>query len=402
MASFYDKRSYLASRMDVIQSYVWTALAAAATVLLVYRFYQTRPKPIPTPVPTTEPPAQESPRKITRNPPMPTRVIRPPPTGHVSISKILVHPIKSCRGTSIQTARYTPEGLEHDRTWCIVDANTYVVMTARAFAKMVLITPRIELDSESPHTGVLDISFPEESECESFKIPLKPTEEVLRTWKMLDEFKVWASDPNYIDGYICENIVSTGPSPSAVISKYFGKPMYLIYKGSIPRAIKPTTNFPSLTGAAALQDGYPLLVLSEESTTMVEQELSGHIGTQGINEIWRTNKVAIERFRPNIVFRGAGPFAEDDWEEITIGSENAPPITLVSPCTRCLLPNVCPGSGERDKAVPYKVLLKFRVGLEPQEPRKPCVGRNSVPSGAGVVSVGDAVIVKKMVNNPVA
>lgn len=112
----------------------------------------------------------------------------------------------------------------------------------------------------------------------------------------LDEFKVWASDPNSIDGYICENILPGGPSPSSVISKYFGKPMYLIYKGSIPRAIKPTTNFPLLTGAAALQDGYPLLVLSEESTTLVEEELSGHIGTQGITEIWRTNKVAIERY----------------------------------------------------------------------------------------------------------
>lgn len=45
----------------------------------------------------------------------------------------------------------------------------------------------------------------------------------------------------------------------------------------------------------------------------------------------------LQRFRPNIVFQGGGPFAEDAWEEITIGSKSAPRITLVSKCTRCLV-----------------------------------------------------------------
>ena len=43
------------------------------------------------------------------------------------------------------------------------------------------------------------------------------------------------------------------------------------------------------------------------------------------------------RFRPNIVMKGAGAWAEDAWEEIRIGSETAPKMTLVSACARCLV-----------------------------------------------------------------
>ena len=49
------------------------------------------------------------------------------------------------------------------------------------------------------------------------------------------------------------------------------------------------------------------------------------------------------RFRPNIVFRGAGvPFAEDVIKELVISPnkdspENGTPINLVSKCTRCLV-----------------------------------------------------------------
>lgn len=53
--------------------------------------------------------------------------------------------------------------------------------------------------------------------------------------------------------------------------------------------------------------------------------------------------VGFFRFRPNIVLSGAGAFAEDLWEEITIGpsdrvdSESSPRFMLVSKCARCLV-----------------------------------------------------------------
>ncbi|KAF9004923.1 hypothetical protein BDZ89DRAFT_604837 [Hymenopellis radicata] len=40
------------------------------------------------------------------------------------------------------------------------------------------------------------------------------------------------------------------------------------------------------------------------------------------------------------------------------------------------LPNVSPETGIRDKAVPYKVLMKIRVGIDPKQKWKACVGCN--------------------------
>lgn len=64
------------------------------------------------------------------------------------------------------------------------------------------------------------------------------------------------------------------------------------------------------------------------------------------------------------------------------------------------LPNVSPETGVRDNAVPFKVLMKFRTGIDPNHKLKPCVGCNAVPSASGTVKVGDWVYVKKMFAGP--
>ena len=134
---------------------------------------------------------------------------------------------------------------------------------------------------------------------------------------------------------------------------------------------------------------------------------------------------SLSRFRPNIVLKGAGAFAEDIWEEISIGGDNDErmDISLVSKCARCLvsaifdenifsmtlivlisfrqLPNVSPETGIRDKAVPFKVLMKFRSNVDPRMKRQPCMGVNGVSAGSGVVKVGQWVEVKKLLTPPV-
>ncbi|KAI5830595.1 hypothetical protein K523DRAFT_239506 [Schizophyllum commune Tattone D] len=308
--------------------------------------------------------------------------------GRVEVTKLLVHPIKSCRGTSVASARYTPEGMENDRKWCIVDADTHQVITAREVAKMVLITPTLP-----DATGLLRVSFPSDSPCEPFAVPANPSYATLASWVRISDIKLWG---DLVDSYVCEAAGEGGRSPSAILSDYFERDVLLVMKGPKPRLLAPTDAFPNLKGSCVFQDGYPLLVLSEEGLDDIERELRENVGSQGIDPRWKEAKLAVERFRPNIVFKGAGPFEEDFWEEIAIGEPSAPGITLVSKCTRCLLPNVSPETGERDKAVPYKVLLKFRTGLHPKLKMKPCVGCNGVPKGEGVVRVGDAVWVRKM------
>jgi len=207
-----------------------------------------------------------------------------------------------------------------------------------------------------------------------------------------------------VDGYICQAVDSTSPSPSEILSKYIGRPVHLVMKGPKYRACDATQTFPDLVASALFQDGFPLLVTSEESLKNVGDEVNrwanGPVDGKsigGIDDMWKTGRIPIERFRPNIVFCGAdAPFVEDFIKELVISPNRDPPkdcvpINLVAKCTRCLLPNVDPAAGVRDKSVPYKVLMKFRTGKDPERPSKPCFGSNGVPRGNGVVRIGDFV-----------
>ncbi|KAF9257079.1 hypothetical protein L218DRAFT_910811 [Marasmius fiardii PR-910] len=321
----------------------------------------------------------------------------------VRVSKLFIHPIKSCRGSTVQSSRYTIEGLEFDRRWCVIEADTHEIITAREFPTMVLITPTIEEDESSSYGGILNISFPETSGCRSLSIPLRPTGDLLKTWKILDDVDLMGRLA--IDGYICQETSdgSEAYDPKTVsetLSAYFGRPVHLVLKGNSPRPCLPSTNFPDFISTALYQDMYPLLFLSEESMAEVDREVQSRVGTSQIDERWNTDKVAIERFRPNIVLKGGGPWAEDDWEEVSIGSDienpqNVPPILIVGKCRRCTLPNVSPETGEKDKSVPLKVLMKFRLGLDPNYKYAACVGSWGAPLKEGVVKVGDKIFVRK-------
>lgn len=61
---------------------------------------------------------------------------------------------------------------------------------------MVLITPTIILEEGSPHRGRLEISFPAYSGCETFSVPLCPSQDLLNTWPMW--VQVFARDSTLI------------------------------------------------------------------------------------------------------------------------------------------------------------------------------------------------------------
>ena len=104
-----------------------------------------------------------------------------------------------------------------------------------------------------------------------------------------------------VDGYVSratplESVDSSLVlDPSSVLSKYFGNPVYLVYKGPRPRVVSPTVQFPDLKATSVFQDMYPLLVLSQENLKEVERELRGRVGTEGIQEVWKDMTIVVER-----------------------------------------------------------------------------------------------------------
>jgi uncharacterized protein YcbX len=105
---------------------------------------------------------------------------------------------------------------------------------------------------------------------------------------------MWPDHPP-VDGYVCEALSSDKGTASANLSRYFGKPVHLVFKGPRPRSINPTPAFPDLVATAKYQDMYPLLILSAESMAAIEDEVQKHMDTLNVDKEWATRSVVIER-----------------------------------------------------------------------------------------------------------
>lgn len=212
--------------------------------------------------------------------------------------------------------------------------------------QMVLITPTIIENKENPEKSRLEISFPPDSGCTPLSIPLCPSEELLATWERVEDLSVHSVTE--IDGFITRPSDLSLPATlvSDTLSTYFNKPVHLAYKGPRLRPARPTLTNPTLSVGVDYHDGYPLLMASNESFGAVRAMIERWVADQPDGKVGKDvpghlKTLKIERFRPNIIFEGAGvPFAEDMWRGVIIHHGKTGQKTefaLVSKCTRCMV-----------------------------------------------------------------
>ena len=106
----------------------------------------------------------------------------------------------------------------------------------------------------------------------------------------------------------------------------------------------------------------------------------------------------MNRFRPNVVVKGSGPFDEDKWARIGIGETN---FRVVKPCARCVMTTVEQSTGEFDGKEPLRTLATFRLAKQVHpdvyesfglNPNGVLFGENLIPENSGgVIAVGDSV-----------
>jgi uncharacterized protein len=182
------------------------------------------------------------------------------PQKEIHISALYVHPIKSCRGTSVTKARYTHDGLLYDRTWLIIDRKTNKFCTARELPRMVLIEPRI-----NEETNTLEVSIPlthKGKGTATVSTPLEPTEEQLSSMELVKDITIWI---HKVDGY------AVSQEADEALSEFFGKDVRLVRKGPSERPSGPDDSRPNPT--LNYQDFYPLLVASQASLEHVQRTL---------------------------------------------------------------------------------------------------------------------------------
>jgi len=261
----------------------------------------------------------------------------------LSISALYIYPIKSLGGIPLDTATLTDRGFQHDRRWMLVDEDN-CFLTQRELPTMSLLQVQLREDGlliKHKHTG------------ESIIVPFTPLGAPCTV-------TVWddTCEAQYVDKYADE-----------WFSRMLSLPCRLVYMPeSSLRKVDP--DYAHGEEITSFSDGYPLLLIGQASLDDLNNRLS--------------QKITMERFRPNIVFTGGAPYQEDEMVAFNIAG-----ITFygVKPCARCVIPTIDLGTGEKGKE-PLKTLSGYR-----QRNNKIYFGQNLLFRNAGPahISVGDAI-----------
>jgi hypothetical protein len=94
---------------------------------------------------------------------------------------------------------------------------------------------------------------------------------------------------------------------------------------------------------SSLHDAAPFHLTSEESLA----DLNARAGTT----------LPMNRFRPNLVVRGARAYAEDSWKTVAIGDTI---LRWIKACKRCVTTTTDQTTGERTSREPLLTLSKYR------------------------------------------
>ncbi|KAF2493334.1 hypothetical protein BU16DRAFT_528644 [Lophium mytilinum] len=326
-----------------------------------------------------------------------SRIPLPPPT---TITNLFLHPIKSCHGISVTSARLLPTGLDLDRQWMWVSYPDRKFLTIRQNARMTLIRPSYDSASDT-----LTITAPAPSSVDeklTFTIPAHPS-------------PTWLAENTHVqDATVWSTTMPTYEYPAALthpFNAFFAQDVRLVYKppiSSSPRALVGNGSKKILGRAAStcFADLFPVLVGSEKSIA----ELNTRLAAQD------EDVIGVTRFRPNILVDGVEPWAEDRWKTLRIvpaaaaASDAASTfyanvmhelvsesvvLDVVARCARCHVPNVDPETAVEHKRQPWDTLMKYRR-VDPGIRFKPCFGMLCVPRKAAEVRVGMKVMVTEV------
>ena len=117
-------------------------------------------------------------------------------------------------------------------------------------------------------------------------------------------------------------------------------------------------------------DGYPFLIIGQGSL----DDLNGRLD----------DPVPMNRFRPNLVFKGGTPYEEDFWQQFKIGDAS---FLGVKKCGRCRVPTIDQETGIVGKE-PIQTMKLYRV-----EDHVVNFGMNAVSIQTGSIRIGDKIAI---------
>jgi uncharacterized protein YcbX len=256
-----------------------------------------------------------------------------------------LYPLKSAGGFQVAQARVDETGLAHDRRWMVVDGGGRF-LTQRSHPRMALL--RTSLSQRA-----LRVTGPG---MDPLELPLGDPPEA----GPAELIPVWDKD---------RDAVSCGPEAAAWMSAFLGVSCRVVRSVSPPG----TSGLgPCGTVRAGFADGWPALVISTASLADLNRRLD--------------DPLPMNRFRPNLVVEGIGPYAEDQWRRARVGD-----VTVVGrkPCFRCAITTTDQDTAERG-VEPLRTLATYRRAAGGEV----AFGMNVGFEGGGVLRAGDRVLVE--------
>ncbi|CAJ1975946.1 unnamed protein product [Sphenostylis stenocarpa] len=295
------------------------------------------------------------------------------------ISSLFIYPVKSCRGISVSHAPLTPTGVRWDRQWVVVNSQGRAC-TQRVDPKLALVEVELPPDAlvedyQATKDSYMVLKAPG---MEPLKICLSKQHEVT------EAITVWEWTGSAWD---------EGIEASQWFSDFLGKPCQLVRFNTDSEVRQVDPDYVGGQHRTYFSDGYPFLLLSQESLV-------------ALNELLK-EPIPINRFRPNILVEGCDPYSEDLWTEIKISEFLFQGVKL---CSRCKVPTINQETGIAGSE-PTETLMKTRSGkvIRPDAKNKNKVyfGQNMVwnwmeSSAKGsekIIQVGDPVYVIRMVSS---
>lgn len=266
-----------------------------------------------------------------------------PINSNAQVHSIHVYPIKSCAGTTLEHAICLDSGLLNDRRWVITDEG-YTAITQRDTERMVLITPTPTDDERVRLTA---------PEMEPLEFPILKSESSMT-------IDIWGNTCKAMDA---------GDEAARWISSFLGRKCRLVQAANDTERRTKVAKPNGQASPVLFNDSSPLLVISQESLDDLNARLD--------------EPVPMDRFRPSIVIKGLGAYAEESIPELKVGG-----LTLHSakPCTRCVIVTIDQETALKRGPEPLKTLALYKKLNE-----KVVFGQYFLPETSGSIAVGDLV-----------
>ncbi|XP_078488487.1 molybdenum cofactor sulfurase-like [Ciona intestinalis] len=222
-------------------------------------------------------------------------------TSHCSLSleKIFVYPIKSCRAIEVKQWELCSTGLVYDRMWMIV-TDFGVCLTLKRENMLALIQPTLDLKAQT-----LTLEADGHS---SVTVPL----DLINNEQNMLEVNACQSKVcgDRVLGYDC------GPEVMTWLTDFLGYKSHLIKKNNEPRFSKVNKAIHDENGLSNLQS---ITLTNEAQYLLLTRESVEHLQRQmkKSQEQFNSDSLAfdeiVSRFRCNLLVAGCKPFEEESW-----------------------------------------------------------------------------------------